>query len=322
MDNIKFCIVGLGVIGNVHAKVLDDMVGKPCAVCDIDKEKLEKFSDVKGYTDYVAMLTEIKPDVVHICTPHYLHADMIIEALNRDINVLCEKPLCIKLEDIDRILEAERRSKAQLGVCHQNRYNKENAFLKEYLQDKKVVSGYGSVVWDRDKEYYAQAEWRGKWATEGGGVLINQALHTLDLMQWFAGMPENVTASTSNFTLKEAIEVEDTASIICSGGGNFSFFATNGSCTSFPVSIMVKTEDELIRVMPNKILTAKGVQDFKQDERAYGKCCYGSGHNGLIRDFYDCVKTGRKFEIDGQEGSKVIRIILGAYESNGRKINI
>lgn len=319
---MKTAIVGLGVIGKVHTNVLSGMGVEPIAVCDIDQARLEEFKHVKGYTDYVKMLEESKPDVVHICTPHYLHADMVIEALNRNINVLCEKPLCIRIEDIDRILQAESNSKAQLGVCHQNRYNKENVFLKEYIEDKNVVGGFGNMVWLRGKDYYAKGEWRGKWQTEGGGVLINQALHTLDLMQWLVGLPETVTATISNLTLKDDIEVEDTASIICSGNGNFTFFATNGGCSNFPVSLVIKTDEEVIHVLPNRVITASQIYDFKHDDRVYGKHCYGTGHNGLIRDFYDCVKTNRKFEIDGAEASKVIKIILGAYESNGRKIKI
>ena len=178
------------------------------------------------------------------------------------------------------------------------------------------------MIWLRGKEYYAKDEWRGKWDTEGGGVLINQALHTLDLMQWLVGMPSEVTATISNLTLKDDIEVEDTASIICSGSKNFNFFATNGGCSSFPVSVVIKTDEEVIHVLPNKVITSTEIHDFKHDSRVYGKNCYGAGHNGLLRDFYDCVKTGRKFDIDGVEGSKVIRIILGAYKSNGRKIKI
>ena len=116
------------------------------------------------------LFRSVKPDVVHVCTPHDRHADMIVDALERNINVLCEKPLCIRREDIPRILAAEKRSKAILGVCLQNRYNPANRYVKQFLADKTVLGGVGNVVWHRDAAYYRADAWRGKRATEGGGA--------------------------------------------------------------------------------------------------------------------------------------------------------
>ena len=318
---MKGAIVGLGVIGNVHKELLQKLGITLCAVCDEDVRCMDGVIATK-YVDYVQMLDNERPDVVHICTPHFLHADMIIEALSRDINVLCEKPLCIKIEDVERILDAEKKSKAQLGVCHQNRYNQENVFVKEYLKDKKIIGGFGNVVWNRCKEYYNSASWRGKWKTEGGGVLINQAIHTLDLMQWLIGFPKNLSATITNLTLRNHIEVEDTATIVCSGGAEFTFFATNGGCCDFPVSVTIKTDEEIIDILKGKVVTGNAVYDFDKDKKVYGKCCYGTGHEGLIKEFYDCVATNRKFGIDGAEASKVIKIILSAYQSKGNVVTI
>ncbi len=319
---MKTAVVGIGIIGKVHLDVLDELGVTPVAVCDINENKIKDITQSEKYTDYLTMLDSAKPEIVHICTPHYLHADMIIEALNRNINVLCEKPLCIKVEDIDRIIDAEKKSKAQLGVCHQNRYNPENVYVKEYIKDKKVLSGYGTVIWERGADYYAQDAWRGKWETEGGGTLINQALHTLDLMQWFVGFPQEVKATVSNLTLKNEIEVEDTASVLCSGNANFSFYSTNGSKANFPVTVTLRLENEIMSIFDGKVVTDSQTKNFKKNTAIYGKNCYGTGHFGLIKDFYDCVETGRKFLIDGSEASKVIRIILATYKSNGVTIKL
>lgn len=320
---LKTAVVGLGVIGKVHLKVLEKLEKNVVAVCDTDLKKLEQFSNIKGYTDYEQMLDVEKPNVVHLCTPHYLHAQMIITALNRDINVLCEKPLCITREEIALVLEAEKRSKGKLGVCHQNRFNPENRYLKEYLKNKTVLGAHGNVVWRRDANYYNKADWRGTLKGEGGGTLINQALHTLDLMQWFFGMPKSVVANCVNQTLKDTIEVEDTAFLNCSGGAfDFSFFATNGGAISFPVGVMVKTKEETISVQPNKVLVGDRLINFDNGCEFFGKSCYGRGHEGLIANFYDCIKDGSDFEINGEEGAKVIKIILSAYESNGQKVEV
>lgn len=318
---IRSAIIGYGGIGKVHEKVIPHY-GELVAVCDIREERLEKFGDLRTYTDYRKMLDEVSPDVVHICTPHYLHAEMVIEALSRDINVLCEKPLCIRKEDIGRILEAEKRSKGKLGVCHQNRYNAANRFVKEYLKDKTVEAVNASVTWHRDETYYAADAWRGKWDTEGGGVLINQALHTLDLLQWFMGTPDTVTASVSNLTLKNKIEVEDTATILCHGKAGGVFYATNGGNRDYPVELTIRADGEWIKIMPKYVVVGEEIHSFKTTEHTYGKACYGSGHECLIADFYDCVETGRSFPISGEEGAKVVRLILAAYKSGGAPISM
>ena len=130
---MKTAIIGMGVISKVHRSVLSEQNKNIVAVCDVKAEKASDLPNVPFYTDYKEMLEKEKPDVVHICTPHYLHAEMVIYALEHNINVLCEKPLCMKKEEIARILEAEEKSSAQLGVCFQNRYKYCNAYVKEFL---------------------------------------------------------------------------------------------------------------------------------------------------------------------------------------------
>ena len=316
-------IIGLGIIGKVHKSVLTAMGENLVAVCDIDKTVLSTYSKLNCYTDYKEMLAKECLDVVHICTPHYLHTEMILAALDKDIHVLCEKPMCIKAEDIPLILAAEKRSKGRLGVCHQNRYNNVNAYLKEYVSDKKIISAHGELIWCRGKAYYAQAEWRGKKSTEGGGVLINQALHTLDLMQWFCGMPNSILGRVENFSLKDVIDVEDTATLLCEGDTRFTFFATNTGGADMPTEIrLTLSNGENVVAYPDK-LYINGNMVTEEDMRfILGKCCYGNGHEKLIADFYNCIKHGQPFSMDGKEASKVVKMILAAYESNGEKINI
>ncbi len=319
---MKVAVIGLGVIGHVHLEVLAEMQQNVVAICDVDESKFAEFPNAKSYIDYKKMIDEIQPDVVHVCTPHYLHAEMVVYALDKGVNVLCEKPLCISRNEIDQIVAAEKRSTAQLGVVLQNRYNPANVYVKERLGNEKATSGYGNMIWNRNEAYYAQAEWRGTKRMEGGGVLINQALHTLDLMQWFCGEPDQVVATVNNLTLKHAIEVEDTASALYSGKANFTFFATNGSHTDFIPEVMLCTKDGYIRIMGDYVLENNELKYFDSAKKVYGKGCYGTGHGRLFAHFYDCVSKGEKFPIDGEEGSKVIKMILATYESNGEKINV
>lgn len=324
---MKTAIVGLGVIGKVHAEVLFDQKKNVTALCDVNVKNAEFvkkrfFPNAKIYSSYEEMLEKEELNVVHICTPHYLHASMCIYALNKGVNVFSEKPLAISHEEIAKIIEAEKNSKAILGVCHQNRYLKQNRFLKEYAKSHKLLNAFGTLLWNRGKDYYAQDAWRGKWATEGGGVMINQALHTLDILEWIMGEPTEVVSNVSNLTLKDVIEVEDTAVAHFSGDANFSFFASNGSKAFFPIELTFNGEDKNLKVFENSVMIGSKLKRFKADKRIYGKVCYGSGHKAIIEDFHNHVKDGKKFWLDGTEGSKVLKLIFAMYESKNEKIKI
>ena len=325
---MRVAVIGLGMIGKLHARILIEKKMNICALCDVDTDKVKTQCNAWGidlpvYSDWKIMLQEAKPDVVHICTPHYLHAEMVVACLQRNIHVLCEKPMCIRKEDISLIVKAEKSSNAILGVCHQNRYNDVNVFLKQYLCGKEILSAHGTVVWKRDKAYYSQAEWRGKWLTEGGGVLINQALHTLDLMQWFCGTPQTVKGQMDNFSLDGAIEVEDTAMLLCDGRRRFTFYATNAGGCDMETEIRLKLKSgENIVAFPDALSINNEIVSKEDMAVVLGKCCYGNGHEKLIADFYECIETGRSFSINGEEAAKVVRIILGAYESQGQTITI
>lgn len=324
---MRTAVIGCGVIGRVHLRVCLHLNRDVVAVCDIDAEKAKTVSsdyykDVQIYTDYKKMLDEVKPDVVHICTPHYLHVEMIVYALERNINVMCEKPLCINKEEMQTILDAEEKSKAQLGVSLQNRYNVSSRFAKQYLEEHKATSGFANVVWCRGKDYYASADWRGKWATEGGGVMINQALHTLDLMQWFLGMPEYCTAITDNLSLKNVIEVEDSAMARFDGEKGFTFFATNSGQENYNVEMNIMVEGKTMKITPDSVFINGEKVAEEQIQEVLGKKCYGGGHVRLIDEFYNCVENGKKFAVDGKETAKVMKLIFAMYESKGQKIKV
>lgn len=232
---MKCAVIGHGNIGRVHRRVLEELGHAP-VLCDSDETRRGG-----GYADWREMLARERPDVVHICTPHCLHADMVVGCLEAGAHVLCEKPLCIRREDIPRILEAERRAKGMLGVCLQNRYNPSSRYAAQFLRTRRVKSAAAMHSWHRDGAYYASGAWRGKWATEGGGVLINQALHTVDLIQWLAGMPERVAAQIGQLSLGGVIEAEDTAVLRMTAGDTVeTLFATTGGGVDFPPVVFSK----------------------------------------------------------------------------------
>ena len=159
---MKAGIIGLGAISPMHIEAIKERGDEIIAVCDVIKEKCEAVDNkyalcAREYTDYEEMLEKERLDVVHVCTPHYLHAEMTIAALERNVNVICEKPLAINQTQLCEIEKAVNESKAQLGVCFQTRYNRAVIELKKIIRPEDVVAAYANLVWIRDKAYYNSA---------------------------------------------------------------------------------------------------------------------------------------------------------------------
>ena len=322
-------IAGLGAIAPLHIRAILNRGQKITAICDVDAEKCKKINDefnlgAKEYSDYNQMIDSGEVDVIHVCLPHYLHAEIICAALGANIHVLCEKPLAINFEQLNDIEKAVKNSSATLGVCFQNRYNASVLYLKEFFKGKEITAATANLVWQRDEKYYASGAWRGKKQYEGGGVMINQAIHSLDLLQWFCGMPETVIAHCSNNSLQGVIDVEDTAYGLFSlkNGGNFVINATNAAKNCFTIISMFHAGDDTVELSGDNLIVNGKFVTKSDGSPIFGKEEWGVGHNNLIREFYNCLEKGEKFPIDFYEGSKTVKLILKMYESNGKKINI
>lgn len=328
MKELRAAIIGCGLISKNHLKALNNVEHAVCAaVCDIVREKAEaaaKQYEVPGiYTDYRKMLNDPDIDVVHICTPHHLHAQMAVDALLAGKHVLCEKPMALSKEDAKRIMEARDKSGRNLGICFQNRYNEASVYMKKLLESGElgeITGARGQVTWNRKPEYYTQSSWRGKWATEGGGVLINQAIHTFDLLQWLTCPVKTVEASISTKRLKEAIEVEDTVDVLMTGenGQRMLFYASNCYVKNAPVELEIICENGSIKMVGNEVVTEKNGQITKKDYSSgtvLGKDYWGSGHGFLIDDFYQCIQTGKAFPVSGEEAVVSVRLLEAVYRS-------
>lgn len=322
-------IIGLGAISPLHVRAILNRGQKITAICDVDSEKRQKVNaefglNAEEYGDYNALLASGKVDVVHVCTPHYLHAEIICAALGANIHVLCEKPLAINFEQLNDIEKAVKNSSATLGVCFQNRYNASVLYLKEFFKGKGITAATANLVWQRDEKYYASGAWRGKKQYEGGGVMINQAIHSLDLLQWFCGMPETVIAHCSNNSLQGVIDVEDTAYGLFSlkNGGNFIINATNSAASCFPIVLMFQSKTDAVELSGDNLIVNGKFVTKSDGAPIFGKEEWGVGHDKLIKEFYNCLENGEKFPIDFYEASKTVKLILKMYQSNSEKVNI
>ena len=302
---MRAAIVGCGAIAPNHANALKEISGVKLVACaDIRPERTQAFAekyDAKPYNSLEDMLNAEQIDVLHICTPHYLHAPMIEQALARGLYVFTEKPPIIFPEQLERLRSLPGIER--VGVCFQNRWNPATLRVKELLASGELGAAKGIrafVTWTRGAEYYTESGWRGQIATEGGGVLVNQSIHTLDLMLQFMGNPTDSRAIKSTFHLENIIEVEDTIAARIKFGDKVGvFYATTGYVVDAPVMIEITCETGAIRIDGTDVGVLKGDKwVFEQMEvQATGEKGYwGNGHLRCIEDYYRCVRTGDAFD--------------------------
>ena len=326
---LRVAVIGCGSISRCHFQALRQLDGvRICAVCDIDPVRAERAgetNDCPAYTDWLQLLDEAQPDAVHLCTPHDLHVIMAVEALRRNIHVLCEKPCAISEGDLENLRKAAHEIRAQFGTCFQNRYNTGAVLLKQLLKDETygpLLAVKGDVSWCRGAAYYSD-DWHGKKKREGGGVLVNQAIHTLDLLRYFAAADTaEVSAHIWNDHLKGVIDEEDTADVrLRFQNGIVGYlhattaFARDAKVLIdlFCASAVLRLEGaDLFLVSPEGEVQRLSAPDADAN---VGKAYWGHGHPALIADFYDCVRTGRPFPIDADEGGKAVELFLAAYRS-------
>lgn len=319
-------IIGCGSISENHLKALMQTDGVYiAAVCDTDMDQCQRAAKQYGaaaYGDYHELLADERVQSVHICTPHDLHAPMAIDALNSGRFVLTEKPMAIRRAQADAMLAAEAASGKVLGVCFQNRYNAATRCIEQALQNGmgRVLGGAAIVMWDRGAAYYASGEWRGKWKSEGGALMINQAIHTLDLLRHFAGDAiVDVRSSMSAKRNADCIECEDTCDLLMTtqSGARFLFYASNCCAGNWPVQLKLSCEHGEIEMTGSAVTIRRHgepavTEDFT-DHAVYGKDYWGKGHIMLISDFYRCIRTGERFPICAAEAMKTTLLLEQAY---------
>lgn len=338
MKRLGAAIIGCGSIHGVHADAIEaSELGRLICVVDIVEERARASAAKYGcrwYVDYLEAISDDEVDVVHICTPHYLHASMAIEAVRAGKHVLVEKPVAISISQAQEMAQESKKHGRYIGVCFQNRFNLEAQKAKEIIDSGKIgaVKGIkGVVTWFRTKEYYAQSGWRGRFATEGGGVLINQAIHTLDLMQWLGGGVKAVRGNVSTYLLGDVIEVEDTANAILffKNGARGIFYATNCYTTNSPVEIEIDCEKGRLRIYDGTLImeqdnSCRCIVNEKVRDTPY-KSYWGKSHAVLINEFYQAVLSGNPaLIISVEEAMESLKIIDGIYKSSstGNVINI
>ncbi|MCM0650847.1 Gfo/Idh/MocA family oxidoreductase [Clostridium swellfunianum] len=340
MKKYRVGVIGCGNIFPMHALSVNSLENaEVVAVCDVKEDRAKekaKQLNCSYYVDYKEMIEKEKLDVIHICLPHYLHAPVAIYAASKGINILTEKPMSIKLEDAEAMISAAKDNNVVLGVIFQNRYNPGSQLIKRTLESGelgKIISAKLSVTWNRSDEYYSKSDWKGTWDKEGGGVIIDQAIHTMDLLRWFIGSEiEYVDANVSN-RAHEIIEVEDSAEgvIKYKNGVVTGFYAVNYYGYDAPVEIEIYCENGIAKMIADKgIVKFKDGREFTADNNPNETFSYGNGTKGYwgvshvkqIKNFYSSLDAGVSPEITGDEAIKTQKMICAVYESGKEKRRI
>ncbi len=331
-------LIGCGMIANVHAKAISTLGGIHLAACFTPTPgRAEAFAakvGCRGYDKVEAFLADPDLDIVIVGTPSGVHLDGALAAIAAGKHVLVEKPLEVTVERCDRIIEAAERKGVRLGGLFHSRYFEVPKLIKKAVEQGrfgKIAMADAQVKWYRSQEYYDSGAWRGTLKLDGGGALMNQAIHAIDLLQWFMGPVTRVEGSIATLT-HERIEVEDTA-VATLRFASGALGVIEGTTSAYP-GFLKKIEICGSRgsvVMEEENITAWDFLDATEEDAAIKKQYIGAsastggaadpkaisfqGHALEIADFVGAVREGRPFMLEGREARKAVEIIEGVYRS-------
>lgn len=340
-----FGIIGAGTIAAIHAQAIALIPqAKLYGIYSKTAENSKKFAreyQCTAYESYEAMLDVPEIDIICICTPSGLHMDPALQAMQKGKHCVIEKPLEVSLEKCDRIIEASNQTGLKAAVIFPSRFYSASQQLKKALEEKRfgnLVLGDAYVKWSRSEAYYKSAAWRGTWALDGGGALMNQGIHSVDLIQWYMGDVKSVQAVTANIRHKN-IEVEDTV-VATLEYSNGALGVIQSSTAVYPgalkrIELMgdkgtaVMEESNLIKwefenPQPGDIHVVNHAPSAINGGVSNPSAISTYGHQQQLQDMIDAITHNKVPMIDAVEGRKSVAIVLAIYESarTGKKVNI
>ena len=336
-------IVGCGNIADNHFQSYSALPGVEIAgVCDVDLGRAQAFAAERGIAGAVASVRELIAlgiDALSVCTPHPTHEAVVSEAAAAGVHILCEKPIATDAAAAERMVLAAERHGVTLGVVFQRRFWPGAQALRAAIDDGRLgkpMLGHCQVLLHRGTDYYNAAAWRGTWAADGGGVLMTQAIHYIDLLQWFMGEPVEVSAKAGAFVLGATIEVEDTAAalITFASGAVATLSATVAASPNLGSRLVVTGSNGATVNVTEYPEGSDAVNDLwavPGEERA--STVFADGltgdipvaevnakllplHKLQVADFVDAVRAGRAPAVSGREAMKSLQIVAAVYESS------
>lgn len=332
---LKAAVVGCGRISVCYRDAfcrLSDLV-EPVWAVDTDQAKARSFADAFGcrWTTNFDDILDQGVDVVHLCLPHDLHSVMAIKAMKAGIHVLTEKPIAVTLQDADEMIRTQKETGVKLGVIFQTRYTKSVEKLRQMIHRGdfgRILAARSILTWNRPRDYYSGSDWKGTWMREGGGVLIDQAIHSIDRVRYMLDSDvEWIQGSVHNY-YHDFVKVEDSAdaAIQFQNGCIYNLYACNIYGADSPITIEFigeKGRCGLIQDMGFYELDGCYTEIRNTYETTnVGPDYWGSSHHLQIRDFYESILQDKPVLVDGLEGRKTLEIIKGIYLSSLRRERI
>jgi predicted dehydrogenase len=334
-QKLRFGIIGPGSVAHIHSraiKLAED--SELVAVYGRDEKKTKDFADqysIKAYSDLETFLACDEIDAVTIATASGTHLDIGIQAASQGKHILCEKPLEITSQQAEKLIKACTTCNVQLGVFFQARFDKSTRLAKEAIRDGrlgKILLASCQMRWYRSQKYYDSAAWRGTWSLDGGGCLMNQGIHTIDLLLYLVGDPSIVSAFQGPLT-HQRIEVEDNlcAAVRFKNGAVGTIEASTSCSPGFPRRIEISGENGSIGIEGNRIVRWEFNDRRPEDENAVttGNTDIGGAadpaaigiteHSLVIKDFVESIKENRQPFINGIEGKRAVDFVCAVYDS-------
>ncbi len=336
---MKYALIGCGRISPNHIAAAKANELEIVAICDIVQgnmhDKIVKFEleNVNTYTDYKHMLKIERPELVAICTESGKHAQIALDCIDANCNIIIEKPIALSLKDADEIIRRSHKKGVKVCVNHQNRFNKSIQKIRDAV-DKgrfgKMFYGTAHIRWSRDWEYYSRANWRGTWEQDGG-ALMNQCIHNIDLLRWMMGDEVDEVVGMTDRLNHPYIEAEDLG-IALVKFKNGAYGIIEGTTDIYPKNL----EETLYLFGEKGTVKAGGVSTNKIEEWRFSDQLddaedvikqfaedppnvYGFGHTPLYADMIDAIRTGRDPYIDANAGKRALELVLAIYKSATEK---
>ncbi len=335
IKTLKVGVIGCGRISVMHLSAINELpMAELVCCCDIKKDRADavaKQYGVKAYYDYKEMLDSEKLDAVHVLLPHYLHVPASLYAIEKGVKVLSEKPMSTDYESALKAVERAEELGVLYGIILQCRYNNSAKLVKNAMEQGKlgkIISARSVLTWDRSDEYYSGSDWKGTWDKEGGGVVIDQAIHSIDLVNWVVNSEvESVSCSMANRGHK-AVAVEDSAEglITYKNGTKYGFYCMNNYGCDEPIEIKLYCEKAKVVFDYDDAYiyyNDGSVEEAHQDKVTAvdgGKDYWGFQHVRQIEQFYKACLGLEKLDISAREALKTHKLVCEIYEQGKKRM--
>lgn len=334
---MKYALIGCGRIATNHITAVKNNELELVAVCDINPDNMESLlakhelntdSNIKRYTDYKTMIEENKLDLISIATESGIHAEIAIYCIEHSINIIVEKPIAMSIEDANLIIEKAKEYNVKVSACHQNRFNLAVQETRKAIENDRfgrLSHGTIHVRWNRNKGYYDQAPWRGKWASDGG-ALMNQCIHGIDLLRWMLGDEVVEVYGVTKQQFHDYLEAEDLGVAILKFR-NGAIGTVEGTVNVYPKNLeetmYLFGETGTVKIggtSTNNIDVwqfeeAEEADQDKQNLKEATSNVYGNGHTSLFADVIDAINNDREPYVDAVAGRNALEIVLAIYKS-------